>query len=309
MRILIAGAGATGGYFGGRLAQAGRDVTFLVRPARAAQLRRDGLRIVSPKGDLTLEPTLVRAGEITAPFDVVILAVKAFALDQALADLAPAIGPRTMVMPLLNGMRHIDRLIQAFGETPILGGVCVVATTLDPQGRIVQLADMQELTYGERDGTDSRRIQALDDTLRGAGFNARASGTILRDMWEKWVMLATAGGITCLLRGNVGEIEAVPGGATLALRFLAEAAAVATAAGFPPSDAFMARATGMMTARGSGFASSMYRDMQANAPVEVEHILADLMDRAKASGVPTPLLEAAVAQLRIYQNRILAAAR
>jgi 2-dehydropantoate 2-reductase len=171
------------------------------------------------------------------------------------------------------------------------------------------LADTQELTYGERDGTDSQRIHALDDTLRGAGFSARVSGTILQDMWEKWVMLATAGGVTCLLRGNVGEIEAIPGGATLALRFLAEAAAVATAAGFPPRDAFMARATGMMTARGSGFAPSMYRDMQANAPVEVEHILADLLDRARALGVPTPLLEAAVAHLRIYQNRVLAAGR
>ena len=308
MRILIAGAGATGGYFGGRLAQAGRDVTFLVRPGRAAQLRRDGLRIVSPKGDLTLAPQLVGAADIAEPFDVVILAVKAYALDQALIDLEPAIGADTMVMPLLNGMRHIDLLTQKFGERPVLGGVCVVATTLDADGRIVQLAEMQELTYGERDGTPSERVQALDGLLQGAGFTARVSGTILQDMWEKWVTLATAGGVTCLLRGNVGEIEAVPGGATLALRFLAECAAVAAASGFPPRDQSVARASGMMTARGSGFASSMYRDMQANAPVEVEHILADLLHRARALGVPTPLLEAAVAQLRIYQNRVLTAA-
>jgi 2-dehydropantoate 2-reductase len=303
MQILIAGAGATGGYFGGRLAQAGRDVTFLVRPGRAEQLRRDGLRIVSPHGDVTLQPSLVVADEIESPFDLVVLAVKAYALEQALTDLAPAIGRGTMILPLLNGVRHIDRLTQRFGEDAVLGGVCVVATTVDPQGRIVQLADMQELAYGERAGPASDRVRAVHDVMQGAGFTGRLSETILQDMWEKWVMLATTGALTCLLRGNVGEIEAVPGGAALALRFLAESTSVAAASGYPPREAFLARVRGMLTAKGSGFASSMYRDMQGNGPVEVEHILADLLDRARGYGLDTPLLEAAVAQLRIYQNR------
>ncbi len=308
MRILVAGAGATGGYFGGRLAQAGKDVTFLVRPGRATQLRRDGLRIVSPHGDFTVSPQLLLTGEASAPVDVVILAVKAYALEQALADLAPAIGASTMIMPLLNGMRHVDLLIERFGETPVLGGVCIVATTLDEQGRIVQLAEMQELAYGERDGSLSERVQALDATLQDAGFKARLSDKIMQEMWEKWVMLSTAGGITCLLRGNVGEIEAVPGGADLALRFLAEGTSVAAGSGYPPRDAFTARARSMMTAKGSGFASSMYRDMQGNGPVEVENILADMQHRARLLDLPTPLLEAAVAQLRIYQNRLAARA-
>src|SRR6185295_7363653 len=99
LRILIVGAGATGGYFGGRLAQAGRDVTFLVRPARAAQIRADGLRIVSPHGDATVKPALVTAGEIPGPYDAALLSVKAYALDAALRDLAPAVGPRTMIVP------------------------------------------------------------------------------------------------------------------------------------------------------------------------------------------------------------------
>lgn len=307
MRILIVGAGATGGYFGARLAAAGRDVTFLVRPGRAAQLRRDGLRVVSPHGNLTLAPRLLLTGDATDPFDAVILAVKAYALDPALADLAPAVGPATMIVPLLNGMRHLDALVARFGEAPVLGGVCIVATMLDGEGRVIQLADMQEIAYGERDGTPSPRLRALDAAMQGAGFNARLSATILQDMWEKWVMLATAGGLTCLLRGNVGEIEAVPGGAALALGFLAECTAVATASGYPPREAFAARVRGVMTAKGSNFASSMYRDMQANAPVEVEHILADMLARAARLDVAAPLLEAAVAQLRIYQNRLAAA--
>jgi 2-dehydropantoate 2-reductase len=307
MRILIAGAGATGGYFGARLADAGRDVTFLVRPGRAAQLQHDGLRIVSPHGDLALTPKLVVAGDIAEPFDVVILAIKAYALDQALTDLAPAVGASTMIMPLLNGMRHIDLLIEHFGGASVLGGVCVVATTLDPQGRIIQLGDLQELAYGERGGGTSARIHALDATMQGAGFKARASETIIQDMWEKWMMLATGGGVTCLFRGNVGEIEAVPGGAALALRFLAEITAIAAASGFPPRDAFTARARAMLTAKGSGFATSMYRDMQGNAPVEVEHILGDMLHRARGLDLPTPLLEAAVTYLRVYQNRLRAA--
>ncbi len=308
MRILIAGAGSTGGYFGARLDQAGRNVAFLVRPGRAAQLRQDGLRIVSPHGNVTIAPRLLVADAITEPFDVIILAVKAYALEQVVNDLAPAVGPETMIVPLLNGMRHIDMLTSRYGDAPVLGGVCVVSTMLDPQGRIVQLADMQEIAYGERNGQVSPRLRALDDVMQGAGFNTRLSETITQDMWEKWVLLATTGGLTCLLRGNVGEIEAVPNGAELALRFLKETTSIAAGSGYPPRDAFSARSRRMLTTKGSNFASSMYRDMQSNAPVEVDHILGDMLTRARDLNLATPLLEAAVAQLRIYQSRLLATA-
>jgi 2-dehydropantoate 2-reductase len=304
MRILIVGAGATGGYFGGRLAQANRDVTFLVRPGRAAQIRQDGLVIVSPHhGDATLHPKLTLTNEITQPFDAVILAVKAYALENALTDIRPAIGPNTVIVPLLNGMRHVDLLVKHFGETPVLGGVCVVATTIDAENRIVQLAPFQDLTYGERNGTQSGRIHTLHEALSNAGFNANTSTTILQDMWEKWILLASAGALTCLLRGTVGDIEAVPNGAALALKFLKEVTDIATASGYPPREAFLSRAQGTLTTKGSPFATSMYRDLQANAPVEVEQILADLLPRAQGFGIDTPRLEAAVAQLRIYQAR------
>jgi 2-dehydropantoate 2-reductase len=304
MRILVIGAGATGGYFGGRLAQAGRDVTFLVRPARAEQLRTDGLRIVSPHGDVTLAPQVVTAGEISSAYDVVLLTVKAYALESALDDLAPAVGGETMILPVLNGMRHIDVLTARFGEGPVLGGVAVVATTLDDAGRIVQLADIQQLTYGERGGGSSARIEALDGLLQGAGFDARSSTTIMQAMWEKWVMLASLGAITCLMRGTVGEVEATPGGADLALQMLAECAAVATAEGYPPSDEFLTRTKGALTAAGSGLASSMYRDLQQGRSVEVDQILGDLLARARNHATPAPLLAAAFVQLSIYQRRL-----
>ena len=307
MRILVVGAGATGGYFGGRLAEAGRDVTFLVRPKRAEQVRQDGLQILSPHGDVTLHPALVTADRIAAPYDVVLLTVKAFALDAAMTDLAPAVGPDSMIFPVLNGMRHIDTLTARFGEAPVLGGVCLVATTLDAQGHIKQLAEFQQLVYGERNGEMSARVKALDAAMQGAGFTARASGTILQEMWEKWILLATLGSITCLLRGTVGDIEAAPGGAGLALEVLGECVSVATASGIPPSEAFLARTKASVTAKGSPSAPSMYRDLTQGLPVEADQIVGDMVARARQFGIAAPILSAAYAHLSIYLRRLAAA--
>ena len=303
MRMLIVGAGSTGGYFGGRLAQAGRDVTFLVRPARADRLRAAGLEVISPHGGFTLQPQLLTAGEIAAPFDAVLLTVKAFSLDAAMADLAPAVGPATMILPVLNGMRHMELLEGRFGKAAVMGCACKVATMLDGQGRIVQLSPLQELAYGELDGIPSDRAGRLDAVMQGAGFDAKLSPTIAREMWEKWILLATLGGINSLMRGSIGEIEKA-GGAESALQLLAECAAVSTAAGHRPSEAFLAAAKSAVTAKGSPLTSSMYRDLQSGLPVEGEQILGDLLRRARALGVATPLLAAASANLTVYENRL-----
>ncbi len=307
MRLLVVGAGSTGGYFGARLAQAGRDVTFLVRSARARQLQADGLQIVSPHGDITLKPKLITSDAIKAPFDAVLLTVKAFSLEAALDDVAPAIGAETMIVPVLNGMRHVDLITARFGAKSLVGGVCKVATTIDDRGRIVQLAKFQELAYGEMSGAPSARTEALDAFMQGAGFDAKLSRKIELEMWEKWVLLASLGGITCLMRGNIGEIEAAPGGVDFALRLLDEVVATVTAVGHPPSADFLASTRMSLTARGSPSAPSMYRDLQKGRPIEADQIIGDLLARAKKAGVPTPLLAAAHANLSIYQGRIAAA--
>ena len=302
MRILIVGAGAVGGYFGGRLAQAGRDVTFLVRPVRAKQLTRDGLRIVSPHGDAVLSPKVVSAEEIDTPYDLVFLSVKAYALEAAMNDFAAAVGRETMILPVLNGMRHIDLLAKRFGEHAVTGGVCLVAAEIDDQGRIVQLADVQRLVYGERNGESTPRLKTLDATLRGAGFDARLSSDIMQAMWEKWIQLASLGAITCLMRGTIGEIVAAPGGTELPIALLNESAAVASACGRKPSEDFLSRNAAAMTKPGSSLTSSMYRDLRKGAPVEADHILGDLIERGSVHGVATPLLKAALVNLRVYQN-------
>jgi len=304
MRILIVGAGSTGGYYGARLAQAGRDVTFLVRPARAAQLRAHGLQIQSPHGDFTLTPKLVVAGDIDGPYDAILLTVKGFGLAAALEDIAPAVGPDTMILPVLNGMKHVDAIVARFGREALAGCVAKIATILDDDGRIIQFNKLHDLAYGEMNGTRSDRIQALDQAMQGAGFDARLSDTIERDMWEKWVLLATVGGVTNLMRGAVGEIEAVPGGAEFALAFLDEVISVVTAEGHPPSEPFVTAARATVTQRGSPLTSSMYRDLVKGRPVEVDQILADLLARAKRLHMKTPLLAAATVNLLVYQNKV-----
>ncbi|ONG55968.1 2-dehydropantoate 2-reductase [Pseudoroseomonas deserti] len=300
MRILIVGAGATGGYFGGRLAAAGRDVSFLVRPGRAAQLRAGGLQILSPShGDLTLQPQIVETGDLAGPYDAVLLSVKAYALEGAMTDLAPAVGPETVLVPILNGMRHLETLTERYG-TAVLGGVCKVATELDAEGRIRQLAALQELSYGEQDGRLSPRVERLDAALQGAGFAARASTTILQDMWDKWVMLATLGGITCLMRGPVGAVNSVPGGGAFAASLLQEIASVAAASGHPPATALMQRLAAGFTDPASTQTSSMYRDLAKGQPIEGAQIIGDLLARARGFGLETPLLATVDVHLGVY---------
>jgi 2-dehydropantoate 2-reductase len=304
VRILVVGAGSTGGYFGGRLAQAGRDVTFLVRPARAAALRDKGLRIVSPHGDVTLVPKLVTADALKETFDAVLLTVKAFSLEAALDDMAPAVGRETMILPVLNGMRHVDRLVERFGAPAVAGCVCKVATIVDADGRIVQLSRLQDLAYGEMDGARSARMERLDAAMQGAGFPARLSADIQADMWEKWDMLAALGTITCLMRGHIGEVNAAPGGTQFVTRMLDEIVGVVTAEGHPPRPAFLTEARKSLTDPASTGTSSMFRDLQQGRPIEAEQIVGDMLARGARHQLTTPLLAAAYAHLRIYQEQI-----
>jgi 2-dehydropantoate 2-reductase len=304
MRLLVVGAGSTGGYFGGRLMQAGRDVTFLVRPARAAALRAAGLQLVSPHGDATLHPKLASAGEISAPYDALLLTLKGFQLEAALDDIAPAIGPQTLILPVLNGMRHMEVLSRRFSAHNLIGCVLKVSTVLEDDGRIVQLTPLQDLAYGELDARVTPRIQNLDAFLKGADIGARLSTNINRELWEKWALLASLGAITCLMRGTIGEVEASPGGTAFALRLLDEVVGIIRAVGEPPSEGFLRSAREVLTARASGLASSMFRDVQRGRPIEVENIIGDLVGRGTQAGITAPLLGAAYTHLSLYQQRI-----
>lgn len=305
--MLVVGAGSIGGLFGGRLAQAGRDVTFLVRAGRAEQLRRDGLQIVSPLGNATVRPKLLASKDIHDAFDVVFLSVKAYSLESAIGDFAPAVSDRTMILPILNGMKHMATLAAHFGARAVIGGACKAATMLDKQGRIVQLTKLQDLAYGEMDGTRSERLRRLDEFMQGAGFDARISQSIALEMWQKWTLLAALGGVTCLMRGNTGEIEAAHGGREFLTTFLNEVVSVIQAVGAQLGEAFIAATSEALLKPGAPTTSSLYRDLQEGNPVEADQILGDLLLRGVKAGLHAPLISTAYAQLCVYQNRLAAA--
>ncbi len=304
MRILVVGAGAIGGYFGGRLLQAGEDVTFLVRPRRAAELASAGLVIKSPNGDVTLKnPPAVQADALKEKFDVVLLSCKAYDLEDAINSFAPAVGPQTSIIPLLNGMQHLDVLDKRFGREHVLGGLCAIAVTLNDQREVVQLQPMQSLTFGERDGKMSERVRAIANVFAKGNFGSAASEIIVQEMWEKWVFLATLAACTTLMRAPVGIILAVAGGKDFILGVLDEITEIATEQGYRPRQAFAERIRGMLTAEGSQMTASMYRDIKAGAQVEADHVIGDLIVRGDAAKVPVPKLRIAYTQLTPYQKQ------
>jgi len=303
MRILVLGAGAVGGYFGGRLAEAGRDVTFLVRPARAALLARRGLVVASPLGDFTVNPQLVTADRLDGPYDLVLLTAKHYDLDQAIAALRPAVGPRTAVLPLLNGLVHLDRLGAAFAAEQVLGGVAYVGASLQPDGSIRHHNRLSGIAFGDPAGGISERVRAIAAQFAGTKVDAPGSADVMLDMWEKFVMITTMAGMNCLMRGTIGEIVATADGPALMLQLLAENRAVAEAAGHAPRPAYLEQISKMFTESGSPNNASMHHDLAHGSRTEAEWILGDMRRRALDLGVATPLLRAAYAHLQVYENR------
>src|SRR3984893_12275501 len=227
MRVLVVGAGAIGGYFGGRMLQAGRGVTFLVRPNRAGEPSSAGPVVTGANGDVTLKnPPTVQADTIKDTFDVVVLSCKAFDLQDAITSFAPAVGPKTAVIPMLNGMQQLKILDDRFGAERVVGGLCAVAVTLNENREVVQLQPMQSLAFGERAGPTSDRVRAIAEAF-SAVDGAVASQNVIQDMWEKWVFLASIAASTSLMRSPVGVIVSSPGGRDFLLGILDECSAVA----------------------------------------------------------------------------------
>jgi 2-dehydropantoate 2-reductase len=303
MRILVVGAGAIGGYFGGRLLEAKRDVTFLVRPRRAAELARSGLAIRSPLGNVDLPaPPTVQAEALDEPFDLILLGCKAYDLDGAMQSFAPAVGANTAILPVLNGIRHLDVLDERFGAQHVFGGQCLISASLDPDGRILHLNDLHTLSFGERGVAQSARGAAIAAAFSGARFEARLSAAILQEMWEKWVLIATGAGISCLMRATIGDVVTA-GGAALATRLVDECAAIAAQAGFPLDPSSLQKIRTRFTMPGSGLTASMLRDIEIGAPIEADHILGDLLRRRGAKADGDQLLAIALTHVKAYEAR------
>jgi 2-dehydropantoate 2-reductase len=301
--MLVVGAGSVGGYFGGMLAKAGRDVTFLVRPARARQLA-NGLTIIGRDGEQIIPVKTMIAGAAADAFDAIFLSVKAYQLGNAMADFAPYVSGDTIILPVLNGMKHMDGLRDRFGARHVIGGVAKVAASLDSDGKVHDQGIFHDLIYGEWDGAKTDRLAALDAFLTHAGFNARLSAEIEREMWEKWAQLASLGAITSLMNADTSEIALADGGRDFIVALFHETVRAVAAAWEPLSDQFQSTILAWLTNTESALTSSLYRDLQVpGRPLESDEIIGDLLRRANGGVTNFPLLSAAFTRLRVHERR------
>ena len=304
LKILVLGAGGTGGYFGGRLAESGADVTFLVREGRRKILSEQGLRIESPFGDTQIAVKTVVGSEVAPVYDAVILTCKAYDLDAAVASITPTVAPTGYVLPFLNGIAHIDLLNAKFGRHRVLGGTAKIQATIMPNGEIRQFNDWRTLTFGEQSGEMTERVRTLAALFEAAkGVEVFAVTDIVQRMWEKLVHLSTAAAMTCLMRANVGEIVRTPHGRELFLDQLRCGAAVAAANGYAPSAAFMKSWEETFSQPDSQYSTSMLRDIERGGQTEVEHILGFMLDKANEARIPCNTLLLAYTNVKAFEQR------
>ncbi len=303
MKILIVGAGAVGGLFGASLHEQGADVHFLVRPARKALLDAESLTLELPTGRLSFSPRTVTSDQLQGDFQLIVLSNKAYALGGVIADIAPAVGAHTHILPLLNGLNHLDRLDQTFGPERVLGGIAMTIATLASPTHIRVTNAYSSLTVGARLPEQRAKAEAVWQLLSEAGIETRLSETIIDDMWDKFCRMASLGAANCLLGGTVGEYMRSEAGGRIALQLLDECAQTAQAAGHPMHPQAVAGFQRVLTNPSSTFNSSMYRDMRAGLPIEGDHLVGDMLRRGEALGISCPLLTIAHAVLETYSGR------
>lgn len=305
MKLLVLGAGGIGGYFGGRLADAGVDVTFLVRPKRREQLVRDGLRIQSPIGDVQRTVNTVLAAELKPEYDIVLLTCKSYDLDSAMDAIAPAMEARCAVVPMLNGMDHLSRLDERFGAASVMGGAASISVTLQPDGVIRHADPLQRLAFGERDRSKSARAQALASAFATTSIEWELADDIVQNMWEKIAFLSALAATTCLFRANTGEIIRAPGGLAAIERTLDVNYEIAAHEGHEARPAAKAFARKTLTDPAGKRSASMLHDLEAGGPVESDHIVGWMLEKARAHGLDDTMLSLAYTHLKAYEARRL----
>lgn len=302
MKILILGCGAIGGYFGGRLQQAGLDVTFLVREHRQKLLHENGLSITSPFGDAHLQVNTVTKASLNGTYDLIILTCKSYDLDDAIDTISPAVGNETVIVPLLNGLNHFQKLDEKFKTDKVLGSFCYLSVTMDDNGNIQHLSSSHTLTLGRRHSSQSSLLKSLSEKMSHANFDVKVSDDIMADLWSKFTFLCTAAALNCMMRGNIGMIMNTRFGRQVITDILNECNAVASAFGYSSLAKDRQLALDQLTENNSPFEASMYKDMKINHRTEFDHIVGDMVKKGQAAGVHTPYLLATLTHLEVYEN-------
>jgi 2-dehydropantoate 2-reductase len=303
MRILVVGAGAIGGYFGGRLLEKGEDVTFLVRRNRKQQLEKDGLVIESVNGNIELQAKTIESGDEAGHFDVILVSTKAYHLPEAIESFRQYVGEKTMILPLLNGIIHIEKLVSEFSSEQVLGGLCFIESTLDHEGKVLQTSTAHDLVFGERNGEITERIQELEKVFSDTKAGFRLSQRITEDMWHKYMFITGLSGITTLMRAPMGPIRENPSGFETTIKMFNEIIAVMTSIDAPITENVEYQLK-KIARLGYLMKSSMQRDMEKGLPIEADHLQGYLIEIAKKGDLQIPVLEAVYANLKIYEQQL-----
>ncbi|MFF2450735.1 ketopantoate reductase family protein [Neobacillus sp. NPDC058068] len=304
MRVLVVGAGAVGGYFGGRLLEKGEDVTFLVREGRKKQLEETGLVIESVHGNVTLIPATILAGEDAGPFDLILLSTKAYHLDGVLQSIRQYVSKETAILPLLNGISHVDRLAMIFGEEQVIGGLCFIETTLDKDGKVIQSSPKHDLVFGERTGETTERILKIEEAFKGTNIGYRLSDNINQDLWNKYLFISTMSGITTLMRSPIGPIREEPSGKAEISKLLEEIISVMKRVGAPLPEDSQTLQMNQIDNLAYPMKSSMQRDTEKLSQVEADHVHGYLVEIAHKELISVPVLEAVYANLKVYEKQL-----
>jgi 2-dehydropantoate 2-reductase len=303
LRIAVYGAGGVGGYFGGRLAQAGIDVQFIDRGAHLQALRAHGLRVHSVKGDFAVTVPATDDPAEVGPCDYVLFCVKAFDTEPAAARLGPLLGEGTAVLSLQNGVDNEDKLARAVGQDHVLGGAAFIFAGKAEPGVIVHTGGPTSVTFGELDGRVSERAQRLLECCQQAGFAAELSASIKTVLWAKFAFICAQAGMTAAVRLPIGEIRTVEVAWAGFQQLVAEVAAVAEADGSPLPAAAQQRALALAQSVEPASFSSLHDDLVAGRPMELEALHGLVVRRAAEHGVAVPMSEAVYAILKPWAFR------
>jgi 2-dehydropantoate 2-reductase len=298
MKILIVGAGGIGGFFGAKLQQAGADITYLLRKQRQQLISDKGLTIETPKGSFTIHPQTVLADQLEPVYDLIILACKAFDLDNSLKSIAKA-SSKGIILPFLNGFTHLEILDREFGKERVMGGVAHIAATISETGSVKQLTELGSLTIGPRTPEQVALCQELFSLCQKTDFDSFYKENIEQALWDKWVFLASLAGMTTICRGSIGEIAATPYGKELSKRMFVECCAIAVSQQYPISEKAQLTSQEILTKEGSPFTASMLRDLLAGKKNEYQHILGDLIGFASNGSIDCPLLKLAFTHMAV----------
>jgi len=299
MKIVIFGSGGVGGYFGGRLALSGQDVTFIARGAHLAAIQKDGLRVDSIGGDFIVKPAKATDDPNSIGIaDLILLAVKAWQLNEAIEQMKPLVGEKTVILPLLNGMEHMDTLLAAFDRNTILGGLCRISAFVAAPGHIRHVGVQPYIAFGELENSKSERVEAIYQIFAALdGILVEVPVDVHVTMWEKFVFISGTSGVGAYTRQPIGQYRDEPAARKMLMDAMHETTSVARARGVNLSESLVEETMKRIDNLPHAMLASMQKDMMEGRPSELNEQTGAVIRLGKTVGVPTPTHEKLFAAL------------